>query len=209
MIISKIQTAYPSFFEESLLKEMEQFGRVNTFEANDIIIDVDEMVKDVPLLIDGAIKVMREDFNKGELLLYFLEKGDTCAMTMNCCLSNKRSKIRAVAETKGILIMLPLEKMDVWMAHYKSWRSFILDSYNSRLDEMLYTIDNIAFTDTTNRLKKYLLDVASINKSHVVNKTHQEIAYELNSSRVVISRLLKVLEKENYLSLNRNVITII
>ena len=130
-------------------------------------------------------------------------------MTMNCCLGNKKSKIRAVAETNGSLIMLPLNKMDDWMAQYKSWRTFILDSYNNRLDEMLYAIDNLAFTDTTNRLKKYLLDVATINHSNVVNKTHQEIAYELNSSRVVISRLLKVLEKENFLALNRNVITIL
>lgn len=207
-MLDKIQNAYPSYFEEDLLKEMLQFGRSFNFHTNDIIIDVDEEIKGIPLLIEGAIKVMREDFNEGELLLYFLEKGDTCAMTMNCCLGNKKSKIRAVAETNGSLIMLPLNKMDDWMAQYKSWRTFILDSYNNRLDEMLYAIDNLAFTDTTNRLKKYLLDVATINHSNVVNKTHQEIAYELNSSRVVISRLLKVLEKENFLALNRNVITI-
>lgn len=208
-MLDKIQNAYPSYFEEDLLKEMLQFGRSFNFHTNDIIIDVDEEIKGIPLLIEGAIKVMREDFNEGELLLYFLEKGDTCAMTMNCCLGNKKSKIRAVAETNGSLIMLPLNKMDDWMAQYKSWRTFILDSYNNRLDEMLYAIDNLAFTDTTNRLKKYLLDVATINHSNVVNKTHQEIAYELNSSRVVISRLLKVLEKENFLALNRNVITIL
>jgi len=208
-MLDKIQNAYPSYFEEDLLKEMLQFGRSFNFHTNDIIIDVDEEIKGIPLLIEGAIKVMREDFNEGELLLYFLEKGDTCAMTMNCCLGNKKSKIRAVAETNGSLIMLPLNKMDDWMAQYKSWRTFILDSYNNRLDEMLYAIDNLAFTDTTNRLKKYLLDVATINHSNIVNKTHQEIAYELNSSRVVISRLLKVLEKENFLALNRNVITIL
>lgn len=208
-MLDKIQNAYPSYFEEDLLKEMLQFGRSFNFHTNDIIIDVDEEIKGIPLLIEGAIKVMREDFNEGELLLYFLEKGDTCAMTMNCCLGNKKSKIRAVAETNGSLIMLPLNKMDDWMAQYKSWRTFILDSYNNRLDEMLYAIDNLAFTDTTNRLKKYLLDVTTINHSNVVNKTHQEIAYELNSSRVVISRLLKVLEKENFLALNRNVITIL
>ena len=129
-------------------------------------------------------------------------------MTMACCLGDKQSKIRAVAETDGELVMIPIVKMDEWLAKYASWRRFIFDSYNNRMDEMLVAIDNLAFNDMNERLKKYLLDVASINNGNVVNKTHQEIAYELNTSRVVISRLLKALEKEGFLQLNRNVITI-
>ena len=208
MIREKIEATYPTEFEDELLNEIDNLGTLVEFKANDILIDLNQYIKGMPILLSGAIKIMREDFDEGELLLYFLEKGDTCAMTMACCLGNKQSKIKAIAETDGELVMIPINKMDEWLAKYPTWRKFIFDSYNNRLDEMLVAIDNLAFNDMNERLKKYLLDVASINKGNVVNKTHQEIAYELNSSRVVISRLLKALEKEGFLQLNRNVITI-
>ena len=208
MIKERIEATYPYQFEDELLNEIDELGSLIEFKANDVMIDLNQFIKGMPILLSGAIKIMREDFDEGELLLYFLEKGDTCAMTMACCLGDKQSKIRAIAETEGELVMIPIVKMDEWLAKYASWRKFIFDSYNNRLDEMLVAIDNLAFNDMNARLKKYLLDVASINNGNLVNKTHQEIAYELNSSRVVISRLLKALEKEGFLQLNRNVITI-
>ncbi|MDH1601963.1 Crp/Fnr family transcriptional regulator [Empedobacter sp. GD03739] len=208
MIKEKIETTYPYQFEEELLNEIDELGSLIEFKVNDVMIDLNQFIKGMPILLSGAIKIMREDFDEGELLLYFLEKGDTCAMTMACCLGDKQSKIRAVAETDGELVMIPIVKMDEWLAKYPSWRRFIFDSYNNRMEEMLVAIDNLAFNDMNERLKKYLLDVASINKGKVVVKTHQEIAYELNTSRVVISRLLKALEKEGFLQLNRNEITI-
>ncbi|MFV0143241.1 Crp/Fnr family transcriptional regulator [Empedobacter falsenii] len=208
MIKEKIEATYPYQFEEELLNEIDELGSLIEFKVNDVMIDLNQFIKGMPILLNGAIKIMREDFDEGELLLYFLEKGDTCAMTMACCLGDKQSKIRAVAETDGELVMIPIVKMDEWLAKYPSWRRFIFDSYNNRMEEMLVAIDNLAFNDMNERLKKYLLDVASINKGKVVLKTHQEIAYELNTSRVVISRLLKALEKEAFLQLNRNEITI-
>ena len=208
MIKEKIEATYPYQFEDELLNEIDELVSLVDFKANDVMIDLNQFIKGMPILLSGAIKIMREDFDEGELLLYFLEKGDTCAMTMACCLGDKQSKIRAVAETDGELVMIPIVKMDEWLAKYPSWRRFIFDSYNNRMEEMLVAIDNLAFNDMNERLKKYLLDVASINKGKVVVKTHQEIAYELNTSRVVISRLLKALEKEGFLQLNRNEITI-
>ena len=198
MIKEKIEATYPYQFEDELLNEIDELGSLVDFKANDVMIDLNQFIKGMPILLSGAIKIMREDFDEGELLLYFLEKGDTCAMTMACCLGDKQSKIRAVAETDGELVMIPIVKMDEWLAKYPSWRRFIFDSYNNRMEEMLVAIDNLAFNDMNERLKKYLLDVASINKGKVVVKTHQEIAYELNTSRVVISRLLKALEKEGF-----------
>jgi CRP/FNR family transcriptional regulator len=208
MIKEKIEATYPYQFEDELLNEIDELGSLIEFKANDVMIDLNQFIKGMPILLSGAIKIMREDFDEGELLLYFLEKGDTCAMTMACCLGDRQSKIRAIAETDGELVMIPITKMDEWLAKYASWRRFIFDSYNNRMEEMLVAIDNLAFNDMNQRLKKYLLDVASINKGKVIVKTHQEIAYELNTSRVVISRLLKALEKEGFLQLNRNEITI-
>lgn len=209
MIKEKINSILSFQFEDELLKEITEIGTIIDFKAGDLLIDLNQYIKGMPILLSGAVKIMREDFDEGELLLYFLEKGDTCAMTMSCCLGDKQSKIRAIAETDGQLVMLPIHKMDEWLAKYPSWRRLVIDGYHHRLDEMLVAIDNLAFNDMNQRLKNYLLDVATINQGKVIQKTHQEIAYELNTSRVVISRLLKALEKENFLKLNRNVITII
>jgi len=200
---------FSSVFEEDLLDEMISLGLFKSFQANDILIDLNQKITHMPLLIVGAIRIMRDDANDGELLLYYLEKGDTCAMTMTCCLGHKFSNIMAVAEIAGEMILLPVQKMDDWLAKYPSWRSFVMNSYQERLDEMVRAIDNLAFNDSKSRLKNYLIEIASVKKSREIVKTHAEIANELNTSRVVISRLLKVLENENFIEQQRNLITII
>jgi len=200
---------FGNLFENELIEEMIFLGELKSFKANDILIDLNDVISHMPIVLNGAIRIMREDDNDGELLLYYLEKGDTCAMSMTCCLGNKKSNIRASAETDGELIMIPVKKMDEWLAKYPTWRSFVLNGYQDRLDEMIRAIDNLAFNDSKSRLKNYLIEVASVNKSRTVNKTHAEIAYELNTSRVVVSRLLKALENENFIEQQRNMITII
>lgn len=200
---------FGSLFEENLMDEILERGKLHTFQENEILIDLDQIITHMPLLLHGAIRIMRDDENDGELLLYYLEKGDTCAMTMTCCLGQKTSNIRATAETSGKMILIPVQKMDEWLAKYPTWRAFVLGSYQDRLDEMMRSIDNLAFNDTKGRIKNYLIEVASVNQSRTVNKTHAEIAYELNTSRVVVSRLLKVLEKENFIQQQRNIITLL
>ena len=204
-----IQSYFDSLFEEELINEITNNGELKLLKENEILIDLGQTITHMPLLLHGAIRIMRDDENDGELLLYYLEKGDTCAMTMTCCLGTKTSNIRATAETDGEIVMIPVQKMDEWLVKYPSWRAFVLNSYQNRLDEMMRSIDNLAFNDSKGRLKNYLIEVASVNKSRVVNKTHAEIAYELNTSRVVISRLLKVLENEKFIKQQRNSITIL
>lgn len=206
---SLLQNYFNSLFEDELLNEIVALGQLKSFKEDDILIDLDQNITHMPLLLHGAIRIMRDDDNDGELLLYYLEKGDTCAMTMSCCLGTKTSNIRATAETEGELVMIPVQKMDEWLAKYPSWRTFVFNSYQDRLDEMMRSIDNLAFKDSKGRLKNYLIEVASVNKSHTINKTHAEIAYEMNTSRVVISRLLKALENEGFLLQQRNSISLI
>ena len=206
---SLLLSYYGSIFEQNLLNEIAEIGMIKSFEENDILIELDQIISHMPLLLYGAIRIMRDDENDGELLLYYLEKGDTCAMTMTCCFGTKKSNIRATAETKGEMILIPVQKMDEWLAKYPSWREFVFNSYQDRLDEMMRSIDNLAFNDSKGRLKNYLIEVASVNKTRIVNKTHAEIAYEMNTSRVVVSRLLKVLENENFIKQQRNSITIL
>ena len=157
----------------------------------------------MPLILSGAIKVLRVDDNGDELLLYFLEPGDTCAMTMSCCLGHTKSEIKAVAELDTELLMIPVQKMEEWTATYKSWRNFVFQSYHNRLQELLNTVDTIAFLNMDERLLKYLNEKVKVSGDTTLQTTHQEIAYDLNTSRVVISRLLKKLETMKKIELKR------
>lgn len=203
-MVKDLEEAYHLTFEKELLKEIAEAGKLKTFKEGEKIIEIGDYVTAMPLLLNGAIKILREDKEGDELLLYFLESGDTCAMTLSCCLGQTKSEIRAVAETDTTLIMVPIIKMEEWTSKYKSWRNFVFESYHTRLTEMLDTIDTIAFLNMDQRLMRYLRDKAKINQNEEVQVTHQEIAYDLHTSRVVISRLLKKLELDGSIELRRN-----
>lgn len=204
-----VEFTFEEIFEKELIEEIKEVSQIMEFKQDDVLIDFGQYMRGMPLLIEGAIKIMREDFDEGELLLYFLEKGDTCAMTMSCCMGNNKSEIRAIAENDGMVLMIPVQKMEEWLGKYKSWRAFVFNSYNNRFNELLSAIDSIAFKHMDERLEDYLLEKAKVNNTNKITQTHKEIAYELNSSRVVISRLLKAMEKEGKLKLNRNNIEIL
>ena len=203
-----ITKTYASVFEKDLVNEIEKTAVHRSVSQDDVLIDIGDYVKSMPLLLSGAIKVLRVDENGDELLLYFLEPGDTCAMTMSCCLGHTKSEIKAIAELDTELLMVPVEKMEEWTAAYKSWRNFVFQSYHNRLQELLQTVDTIAFLNMDERLLKYLSEKAKVSGDTTLQTTHQEIAYDLNTSRVVISRLLKKLETMKKIQLKRNSIKI-
>ncbi|TDN87921.1 CRP/FNR family transcriptional regulator [Salegentibacter sp. 24] len=207
-MLQQLEEAYGFIFEDELLSEINQVGNLQFVGAGETIIEIGDYVKMMPLLLEGAIKIMREDKDGDELLLYFLERGDTCAMTLSCCLGQTKSEIRAVAERDTKIIMIPIEKMEEWTSKYKSWRNFVFESYHTRLSEMLDTIDTIAFMNMDQRLMKYLQDKAKVNQNETIAVTHQQIAYDLHTSRVVISRLLKKLELDGKIKLQRNSIEV-
>lgn len=208
-MIKELQENYGHIFEEELINEINQTGTYREIHEAHKLMEIGDYVKSMPLLISGVIKVLREDDEGDELLLYFLENGDTCAMTLTCCMGHTKSEIRAIAETNAKLIMIPIQKMEEWLAKYTSWRNFVLQSYHNRLNEMLETIDSIAFLKMDDRLLKYLKDKARVTKDNTISTTHQQIAYELHTSRVVISRLLKKLENLGQIELTRNQIKLL
>lgn len=205
---ANINFNFGHLFEKELLDEIKEFGVQKEVSEGYEVIDIGNYIKFMPLILKGAIKVLREDNEGNELLLYFLEKGDTCAMTLTCCLGQSKSEIRAIAETDASFLMIPVQKMDEWMRKYKSWQNFILQSYNDRFKEMLEAVDTIAFYNMDERLLKHLKNKAMVNHNDVIQTTHQEVANDLNTSRVVISRLLKKLENLGEIELHRNHITI-
>lgn len=200
---------YGYLFEDELLSEILKVGHAQSIKQADVIIDYGQAVHYMPLLLDGAVKIMRQDSEGDELLLYFLESGDTCTMTMTCCMGNTKSEIRAVAEKDSTLMMIPVEYMAAWIQKYKGWMSFVFDSYSNRFSEMLEAIDSLAFSNMHDRIYRYLKDKVLVTKTTELDVTHQEIANDLHSSRVVISRLLKSLENEGKIKISRNKLKIL
>lgn len=201
--------SYGFILEEELIDEIIADGHVRSISAGEVLIEYGQNVKYMPLLIDGAIKVLRQDKDGDELLLYFLEKGDTCTMTMTCCIGRKNSEIRAIAEQDSKIVFIPVEKMAEWTRKYNGWMSFVFENYSNRFNEMLESIDMLAFSNMNDRLYKYLKSNVLVNKTTTLDVRHQDIAYDLNSSRVVISRLLKSLENEEKIKIYRNKIEVL
>lgn len=208
-MIEKIKQHYGYLFEDDLINEIANVAVYKEFKEDTIIIDVDSNMVSIPLIISGAIKILREDKEGEELVLYYIEKGDTCAMTLSCCMGETKSKIKAIAETDVTLLMIPKNKMSEWLSKYKSWQEYILLSYHSRLNEFIEAVDSIAFLNMDERLYKYLKDKAMVVGNDILNVTHLQVANDLHTSRVVISRLLKALEKQSKIELHRNQIKIL
>ncbi len=203
-MIHELKERYGRQFEDALIQEIVQVGTYKEVPAGFKLMEIGDYVRSIPLLIEGAIKILREDQDGDELLLYYLEPGDTCSMTLTCCMGDARSEIRAIAETDAKLIMIPVRKMEEWTAKYRTWRNFVFESYHHRLNEMFTTLDTIAFLNMDERLVQYLREKARVTGGRSLNNTHQEIAYELHTSRVVVSRLLKKLEQMGKIELHRN-----
>ena len=136
---------YGHLFEKELLSEILAVGEYRKVSEDTELIDIGSSIEFMPLIISGAIKILREDEYGDELVLYFIEQGDTCAMTITCCIGQTKSKIRAVAEVETELLMIPIQKITEWMNKYQTWQSFILQSYHERMQELLEAIDTIAF----------------------------------------------------------------
>ena len=208
-IKEKLEEYYNVVFEKELLDEIAEVGTYKRVKENELLLDIGDQFHQIPLMLTGAIKISRETNAGEEIVLYFLERGDTCTITFGSGLQSSRSKVRGVAEKDSEIIFIPVEKLEEWMVTYPSWRSFVIDSYNIRLNEMLEAIDTLAFMKMDQRLYKYLIDKVQIMRSTTLNTTHQEIAVDLNTSRVVISRLLKQLENEGKIKLYRNKIEVL
>ena len=204
-----LQQKFNHLLDDNLIKEIYLSGVFKTFKKQDIIIDINQTLNHIPLLLIGSIKILREDNDGNDLLIYFLGAGETCTMSLTCCMGASKSKVRAVAEKDSSLVMIPVALMQKWFHNNESWRNFILESYQTRFNEMLETIDNLAFMKMDERLYKYLIHKTKLNNSNTIIVKHIDIAEDLHTSRVVISRLLKQFENSKKIKLSRNKIEVL
>jgi CRP/FNR family transcriptional regulator len=202
--LQNLQQLFPDLYEPQIKEAILEKGMWMEIKEGEMMIDIDQYIKFMPLIMSGNLKILREDNDGKELLIYHVTKGQTCAMAITCCMGDARSNIRAVAEEDCQVIAVPIQVLDEWSSRFSSWKHFIFRSYQSRFEELLETIDSIAFQKLDDRLEKWL-EIRSKNaEDGIVHATHSEIANELHSSREVISRLLKKMENQGLLTLGRN-----
>lgn len=204
-----IRDNFQYLFEKELLAELNERGRILHVQAGDTILEAGQLVRVIPLVLSGTVKVSRTDDDGRELLLYYINANESCAMTFTCCMQQFPSEIKAVAEEDAELLVVPVGVMDEWMGKYPTWKSFVMRTIRLRFLEMLKTIDQIAFQKLDERLVTYLKEKSKATDSTLINLSHEQIANELATSRVVISRLLKKLEHEKKLLLYRNQIKLL
>jgi len=208
-IRGKLDDYFTEIFEKTLIDEIVDVGIFKTFKKGELLVDIGDEMTHIPLILDGAVKIIRENKNKDEILLYYLERGETCSISFVNCINQSKSMFRGVVENYTECIFIPINRIENWLIKYKTWREFIIDSYHDRLIEMVEAIRSLAFTNLDERINKYLIEQVKIKQNKNLNITHQEIADDLNSSRVVISRLLKKLEIDKKIKLGRNKLKVI
>ena len=205
---NRLLEVFPSF-EKDLQEELLAKSEIRQFIAGEQLMRTGQYFKSTLLIVEGLVKVYREDAQGNEFFMYYLEPGQACALSMICALKAETSQIMAKAVKDTEVITIPLQFMDSWMSKYRSWYHFVLDTYRSRFEEMLVTIDHIAFRAMDERLLFYLKRHQETLHTSMIPVSHQEIADELNSSREVISRLLKKMEQIGKVKLHRNAIEIV
>lgn len=207
--MNDIKTKFSSIFEKKLIDEIIEVGEIRSFKEGEIVMDYGKPVRFMPIIISGTLRVMRKDDEDREIILYYLSNNESCAMAYACCMEAKKSEIKAIAEDNVELIAIPHNKLDEWLVKYPSWKSYIFSSFTQRFNELLKSLESIAFQKFDERLIKYLKAKARVTGKNAIQLSHKQIAEEMGTSRVVISRLLKQLENDKKLVLYRNEIKLL
>jgi CRP/FNR family transcriptional regulator len=201
--MEKYRHLFPEL-EESLLREMQEKGRILEVKAGASLIQSGQNIRSTMIVLDGLVKLFRESDEGNEFFMYHLHPGDGCALSLICDRSFKVSSVTAKAVTNSILLVVPLENTENWMRQYRTWYHFVVGTYRRRYEELLETIDHIAFQNMDERLEFYLNRHRTALNTNILEITNTQIAQELNSSREVISRLMKKLSEDGKVRLLKN-----
>jgi len=208
-ITQTLAALFPQLQEPELISIIASQGRWQAFKAGQTLMHPGEPMRFLPLLAEGSVQIFRHDDQERELFLYFLHPGETCAVTLQCCRPGGRSAVRATAEEDGEFIALPTRFLEAFIQDFPSFRQFVLDTYAKRFDALLETLDAVAFNRLDERILLYLRELSIARNTRQLRLTHQDIAEGLATTREVISRLLKQLEKLGKIRLSRNQIDIL
>lgn len=199
---------FPQFTEKELRETLLKECSLMSFEPNTVLMEAGQYIKVLPLVLEGSIKVIKEKDEK-EILMYYIQKGESCIMSISACISNEKSQIKAISETSILALLVPYHLVNSWLLKYATWNAFVIKSYKERFELILDAFNAVAFQKMDTRLEHYLIQKAKATNHNELKITHAQIAAELATARVVVSRLLKNLEDEGRISQRRGHITLL
>ncbi len=191
---SDLRHLFPSF-ETELVTDIIAHASTRAYKEGELLMKTGQYFRSVLIIVNGLVKIFREDEDGNEYFMYYLQPGQACALSMICATRQQASQLKAIASEDTEVMMVPLEYMDKWMHAYKTWYYFVLENYRARFQELILTVDHIAFRKMDERLLFYLKRQQDTFGTDILTVNHTEIAKELNSSREVISRLMKKLDE--------------
>lgn len=203
-IIQLLRDHFPVLaFSTDVLTEIADHARRLQLPTGQVLIETGATIQYIPLVLNGAIKVVRTDDDQHEILLYYIQPGESCAFTLSSSLKREKSKIKAIAQQPSTVLVIPSEFNGQLARRYPLWFEFVLDAYNKRMEELLELVEEIGFKHLDHRLEKHLKEKFLLMRTPLLTLSHQEIADDLGTARVVISRMLKQLEKKGAIQLMR------
>ncbi|MBI3518859.1 MAG: Crp/Fnr family transcriptional regulator [Bacteroidetes bacterium] len=196
------------FSDPALVAEIDSSAKLKQISRGTILIKPGDDIIFIPIVMKGSIRIIRQDDDDKEVFLYHLYPGQTCAMSLTCCQSGKKSMIKAIAEDDSEILQIPVKLTEDWF-RYPEWKAYISSNYNNRFSELMQVIDLIAFSNMDKQLQHYLEERSKALNTRVLEITHQEIADELHAHREAISRLLRTMEQKHLVRLGRNNIEVL
>jgi CRP/FNR family transcriptional regulator len=190
-------------------EKLYQYGIAKTFKEGDVILNENAYIKAIPLVTKGSIRVMRTDEDGREILLYYIKSGESCIMSFLGGMHHDTSKVKAIAEEETEILFIPIDKVTDLIKEYPEWLDYIFRLYHKRFEELLDVVNAVAFKKMDERLLNFIKRKCELTKSHTLYVTHEQLANELGTARVVVSRLLKQMEDEKLIILGRNKITLL
>ena len=199
----------PPAITPAMKRKLEGIASICTFKEGEVILDQNANIRYIPIVISGAIRVMRTDEEGRELLIYYIKPGESCIMSFLGGIHRETSKIKAIAEEEVEIYLIPLEKLSLMIKENTDWMDYIFRLYHKRFDDLLEVVNALAFRHIDDRIYVYLKEKANLTGSNELQLTHQHIADEIGTSRVVVSRLLKQMETAGQVRLGRNKISLL
>ncbi|MDE3185222.1 MAG: Crp/Fnr family transcriptional regulator [Bacteroidota bacterium] len=195
-------------YSPEIKEKLLHYGNVKTFSEGDMIQNENAYIKAIPIVINGSVRVMRTDEEGREILLYYIKPGESCIMSFLGGIHEDTSKVKAIAEEKTDILFIPVEKVTELIKEFPEWLDYIFNLYHKRFEELLGVVNAVAFKKMDERLLNFIKRKSELTKSHTLYVTHEQLANELGTARVVVSRLLKQMEDEGLVELGRNKITL-
>ena len=202
-------TLTENIFHTLLNKEVYASGQIKSFPADTVILNINAYIKSIPIVLSGSIKVIRTDEDGREILLYYIKAGESCIMSFLAGIHNDTSKIKAIVEEDVEVLLIPVGKASDWIKEFPEWTDFIFALYQKRFEELLEVVNSVAFQKLDERLLNFIKKKCELTKSQTLYVTHEQLANELGTVRVVVSRLLKQMEDGGLIKLGRNKISLV